>query len=59
MLWRFYERFKLIPPEVNSNFNKNTNQQVALMFAYEQIRQYEEVEKLDKIASAGMLKRFR
>jgi len=58
MLWRVCERFNILPPAIQAEFDKNTPWQQAQIFAYEQIRQYEQQEELLYVAGAGLMKRI-
>jgi len=40
--WRFYERFGILPPDIEEDFNNNSAWQQAQIFAYENIREIEE-----------------
>ena len=53
MVWRLYERWHILPPEIKDNFDNCTAWEQALTFAYEQIRQIEE----EEMAVAGMIKK--
>tara|TARA_Y100000034_G_C6819103_1_gene368721 strand:- start:531 stop:689 length:159 start_codon:yes stop_codon:yes gene_type:complete len=50
MIWRSCERFNLKPTNIKENFYDNDSWNQALLLAYNQIREYEEME----MASAGV-----